>query len=262
MSDYHSLSYFEVGIAVALMLVNAAVSLAFRLDLEKTILWASTRAIAQLLLIGMVLQWVFDLQQTMAVLGITALMTFVAAITAVGRQQIRYDRMYLDTLLAIGGSAWLIGAYGSAWVVNAQPWYQPKLFIPLLGMILGNSLNGITLGLHQITDAMKARPELIEMRLTLGANRWEACLPEMRNAIRAGMIPIVNSMMVVGLVSLPGMMTGQLLSGVDPVEAVKYQIAILFLIAAATCFGTVTSVVMATSRLLGPAHRLETSRFR
>ena len=101
-------------------------------------------------------------------------------------------------------------------------------------MILGNSLNGTSLGLNSFTDALVAHRDRVEMVLAIGGTRWEAARQPVQHAVRTGMIPIINTMMVVGVVSLPGMMTGQLLSGTSPLEAVKYQIVIMFLIAAAT----------------------------
>jgi putative ABC transport system permease protein len=124
-----------------------------------------------------------------------------------------------------------------------------------MGMILGNTLNGVSLGLVSFTEAMVARRDEVETLLALGATRREAAQAPIRHAIRTGMTPIINAMMVVGLVSLPGMMTGQLLSGVDPIEAVKYQIVIMFLIAAATSLSTVLAVLLNFRRLFTRDHQ-------
>jgi putative ABC transport system permease protein len=140
-------------------------------------------------------------------------------------------------------------------IVQADPWYLPQYAIPFLGMILGNTLTGISLGLDRFGEALTTGRDAVEMRLTLGATRWEAALPAIREAVRTGMIPILNSMTVAGLVSLPGMMTGQLLSGVDPVEAVKYQIVIMFVIASATALGTVGVVLLSYRRLFNRHHQ-------
>ena len=126
-------------------------------------------------------------------------------------------------------------------------------------MILGNTLNGISIGLNTFLEATVADRDRIEMRLSLGANRWEAGRPLLQQAVRTGMIPIINSMMIVGLVSLPGMMTGQLLAGASPLQAVRYQIVIMFLIASATAIGTVTVVLFGFLRLLNRDHQLNVS---
>ena len=101
-------------------------------------------------------------------------------------------------------------------VQDTATWYQPQYAIPLMGMVLGNSLNGTSIGLNSFTDTLVTHREQVEMALTLGASRWEAVRMPVQHAVRTGMIPIINTMMVVGIVSLPGMMTGQLLSGTSP----------------------------------------------
>ena len=133
--------------------------------------------------------------------------------------------------------------------------YQPQYAIPLLGMVLGNTLNGISVGLNTFTEALFTRRTHVESLLASGATRAEAAAEPLRDAVRTGMIPIVNSMMIVGLVSLPGMMTGQLISGMDPVSAVKYQIVIMFLIAGATALGTIGVVWLSYRRLFNQRHQ-------
>ena len=97
--------------------------------------------------------------------------------------------------------------------------------------------------------------EPIEALLALGATRWEAARQPVQQAVRTGLIPIINAMMVVGIVSLPGMMTGQLLAGVSPIEAVKYQIVIMFLRASGTALGTVAVVLLSYRRLFNDDHQ-------
>ena len=101
-------------------------------------------------------------------------------------------------------------------------------------MILGNTLNGISLGLDRLGEQLASKRDQVETLLALGATRWEAARAFIQQAVRTGMIPMINSMMIVGLVSLPGMMTGQLLGGTPPEQAVRYQIVIMFLLAAGT----------------------------
>ena len=261
MPEYLELSYVQVGLAALLILINGGISVALRLGLERTLLIASARTVIQLLLIGLALGWVFEQQRWPVILGFVCFMTIVAGITAVSRLDRRYDRVHVNTLLSMWVSSWFVGIYAIASVFHGiQPWYQPQYVIPVMGMILGNTLNGISIGLDSVLESFATQHRMIEMRLSLGANRWEACRPELRKAVRAGMIPIINSMMIVGLVSLPGMMTGQLLSGTAPIEAVKYLIVIMFLIASATAIGTVLSTVLACHRLLSSNHRLEHER--
>ena len=149
----------------------------------------------------------------------------------------------------------LVAAVALFVIVPARPWYSPQYAIPLLGMILGNTLNGISLGLDRLGGELSARRGQVETLLALGATRWEAARQPAQQAVRTGMIPLINSMMVVGIVSLPGMMTGQLLVGVNPLQAVRYQIVIMFLIASGTALGTVGVVLLSYRRLFGHDHQ-------
>ncbi len=263
MPDYLELTYIQVGLAALLILINAGISLGLRLGLEKSLAVASVRTIVQLGLIGIVLEWVFRRNQPSVVLAVILFMTVVAGLTAVSRLHRRYDGIWINTLCSMWISSWFVGIYALLFVFRGiEPWYQPQYLIPILGMILGNTLNGISIGLDTILDSFATKRREIESRLALGATRWEASRLEIQRAVRSGMIPIINSMMIVGLVSLPGMMTGQLLSGTRPVEAIKYQIAIMFLIASATALGTVLTVMLASLRLLNKQHQLEFRRIR
>jgi putative ABC transport system permease protein len=261
MSGYVELTYGQVALAALLIAVNGAISVALQLRMERLLLIASLRTIVQLLLVGLVLEWVFHVQQWYVVLGLAGLMTLIAGVTAAGRNERRYPGIWLNTVLSVWASAWIVTAFALFAVTQGiERWYDPQYAIPLLGMVLGNTLNGISVGLNTFTESLVTRREQVESLLALGATRWEAARPPFRHAVRTGMIPIINSMMVVGIVSLPGMMTGQLVSGMAPIEAVKYQIVIMFLIASATALGTVGIVLLSFLRLFNVNHQFLSGR--
>ncbi len=254
-AEYLQLSYVQVAAAALLIVVNGAISLALKLGLERRLLVAAVRTVVQLLLVGLVLQWVFALSRWYLVVALMGVMALVAGVAAVRRTDRRYPGIWLNAILSVWVSSWLITAAALFGIVDVDPWFSPQYAIPLLGMILGNTLNGISLGLDRLGEELTGRRGEVEGLLALGATRWEAARGPVRHAVRTGMVPIVNTMMVVGIVSLPGMMTGQLLAGVDPVEAVKYQVVIMFLIASGTALGTVGVVVLSYRRLFNPRHQ-------
>jgi len=263
MSEYLELTYIQVGLAALLILINGAISVTLRLGLAKSLLIASVRTVTQLLLIGLILEWIFHREQPHVLLIAAVFMSLAAGLTASSRLKRSYSWIWVDTCLSMWASSWLVGLYALAFVFHGiKPWYSPQFAIPLLGMILGNTLNGISIGLDSMLHSLATQRNLIEMRLSHGANRWEATRSELQAAVKAGMIPIINSMMIVGIVSLPGMMTGQLLSGTSPIEAVKYQIAILFLIASATALGTVAATTLALLRTTNRDHQLQFEKLR
>ena len=160
------------------------------------------------------------------------------------RNERRYPGIWLNHDHLGLGQPWLVTAFALFAVVQGtEKWYQPQYAIPLMGMVLGNTLNGISLGaehIHRILGHPSRSGGIAAWPWERRAGKRPAA--PIQHAVRTGMIPIINCMMVVGIVSLPGMMTGQLLSGTAPFEAVKYQIVIMFLIASATALGTVAIV--------------------
>jgi len=250
----HELSWLDLAIATSLILINGAISLALQLRLEKKLAIAALRTIVQLLAIGTILGWVFAVNRWYVVLAILAIMTLIAGRAAGQRGSWNYKGMGIDSILSVWGSSWLVTAIGLFVVLRIDPWYKPQYAVPILGMILGNTLTGVALGLERITGELQARREQIETLLALGATRWEAFRPPAQAAVRAGMMPVINAMSVVGIVSLPGMMTGQVLAGQAPDAAIRYQIVIMFLITAASGLGTVSVVLMVFKRLFSADH--------
>ena len=159
-------------------------------------------------------------------------------------------------------SSFLITILALVFIVRPDPWYTPQYTIPLLGMLLGNTMNGIAIAMDRRTQTAWEQRAVIEARLMLG-ERWEAAISDYRRqAIRSGMIPIINAMAAAGIVSLPGMMTGQILAGAAPVEAVKYQILIMFLITTGTGLGTLAAVSIGSKHLFDERQRLCLDRLR
>jgi putative ABC transport system permease protein len=251
---YYSLSMTQVGLAALLLLVNVALSIGLQLGLTRSLLIASTRMTVQLLLVGLILEWVFALSSPVPVLGIALVMATLAGITAAGRTRLRFAGIYWDSLLSVMGAAMVVTGAALAGIVQVDPWYNPQYLIPMLGMVLGNILNGINLGLDRFTTSLFDRSALIDSRLALGATRWEAARTEIREALNTALTPAINSMLVMGLVSLPGMMTGQILAGAAPVDAVRYQIVIIFMITSAAALGSLGAIRLAYRRLFNARH--------
>ncbi len=144
--------------------------------------------------------------------------------------------------------------------IQPDPWWSPRYALPLFGMILGNTMTGVSLGLDTLHTTLHREKPAVEAQLMLGRTRFEAVSPSARLAMRSGFMPIINSMAATGVVSIPGMMTGQILSGVDPNEAVKYQLLITILIGGATGLGVIGAIIGSLWRLTDDRHRLRLER--
>jgi putative ABC transport system permease protein len=260
--SYLTISNLQLVGAALLMLINGALSLLLRLGIEQQLLVGSLRMVVQLLLIGYVLEWIFTLENPIAVLSIALVMTAIAGVSAVDRTGKRFVGIYWNSFVSVLAAAFLVTGLAVGGILQVKPWYNPQYVIPLLGMVLGNTLNGISLALDRFLESLNSRQAQIEALLALGATRWEASHGVIREAMRTGMIPTINSMMVMGLVSLPGMMTGQILAGASPADAVRYQIVIMFLIASGTALGAFGIVMFAFFALLNAQHQLCLSRLK
>ncbi|MCM8627229.1 iron export ABC transporter permease subunit FetB [Accumulibacter sp.] len=257
-----ALSSLDLGVAALLIMALAGLSSRMRIGAGKPLLVSAARSTVQLLLIGLVLKLLFENADPLWVALLAALMLLVA-----GREvMVRQKRRFLGAwgfgvgTLSMFVSSFAITVVALLVVVSPDPWYAPQYAIPLLGMILGNTMNGISLGLDRLTQDAAQRRGVIESRLALGDDWRRAISDSRREAIRVGMIPIINAMSAAGIVSLPGMMTGQILAGTPPVEAVKYQILVMFLIAGGTGFGTIVAVSLAARRLFDERQRLRLDR--
>ena len=256
------LSYGGLALAALLVLINAGLSLVLQLRLEARFLIAAARMVVQLALVGLVLTELFKVASPYWTALVALIMVLFAGREVVARQDRGFARLWA---YGIGTSAMLMAVtlvtiFALSTQVQPDPWYDPRYAIPLLGMILGNTMTGVSLGLHALTKGALEQRAGIEAQIALGAQRHQALLPVTREALRSAMMPIINAMSATGLVSLPGMMTGQILAGTPPMEAVKYQLLIMFLIAGGTALGAIIAVMGGVYRLTDSRHRLRLDR--
>ncbi len=257
-----TLSLIDLSLAALLIVLVTWLSYRNHAGLEHKLLFASLRATLQLLAVALVLQTLFNHSNLLWVSVMSLLMVALAGREIQLRQQRRLTGPwgYLSGTVAMFLSSMATALFALLVIIQSEPWYQPQYAIPLLGMLLGNTMNGIALGMDRLTTAVWDQQRTIEAKLALGMSASEAIRPLKEDAIRTGMIPILNAMAAAGVISLPGMMTGQILAGAAPIEAVKYQILILFLIAGGTALGVMSSVSISSRRFFDARERLITER--
>ncbi|HEY0524049.1 MAG TPA: ABC transporter permease [Stellaceae bacterium] len=250
--QYIPITYVDVATAAVLVLLNAALSFVLQLGIDRQILVAALRTVVQLTLVGLVLKTLFALASPWLTLLAVTVMILAASTEVASRQEQRFKRWWNFSLGAgaITLATVLVTLFTLTTHIRPSPWYDPRYSIPLVGIVLGNTMNAVSLGLNgMLTAAMRERAA-IEARLALGADRFAALKPFMRRSLRAG------------LITLPGMMTGQILAGMDPTDAVKYQILILFLLAGGAGIGVFAAVYASAWRLTDERHRLRLDRLR
>jgi putative ABC transport system permease protein len=256
------IGWVELTLAALLILVNAGASVVFRLGLGRRLLVSTVRAGLQLALLGLVLHWVFELERWTAVLGLMLAMGVLAGFEAARRTAYRVPGLASTAVVAMISASMLVTFYATTAVLRVEPWFAPRFVLPILGMILGNGMNGVSLGLDAALGGFMDKRDTIDTLLAHGATPEEATRDVVRAAVRRGTIPILNSMAAAGAISIPGMMTGQILAGESPARAAAYQAFILFCIAGSTALGTV-GVVLGSRRLVFDARgRLRADRIR
>ncbi len=257
-----ALDHTDIAIAASLLLFNAGLSIALQLGIARRMIIAAVRMVAQLTLVGLVLKALFSVASPALTALAIVFMVLFAGREAMARQERHFKGWWSYGMgtasMMVAGT--IVTMFALTTQISPDPWYDPRYAIPIMGMVLGNTMNGVSIGLDRMVAGAVQQKAAIEARLMLGADIREAMQTLVRTALRAGLIPTINGMSAAGLVSLPGMMTGQILAGVAPVEAVKYQILILFLIAGGTCLGLVSSVFFARQRLTDGHHRLRLDR--
>ncbi len=250
----------QVALILVLAAIPIAISLKLRLGLVGEISIATVRSIVQLVAIGLVIGWVFDQRTWYWVLALVALMTLVAGQVGARRTEVKLKRLSGLFSLVLGGVTaitvlYLVEVILGQRMVGVAEW-NPRYIIPLAGILLGNAMTGGSLAVERLVSDLKRQSHHIETMLALGASPAQATHALLRSAIRTSMVPTLNTMMIVGIVQLPGMMTGQMLAGAEPLQAALYQFLILVAIAFSTVMSATLLLFLLYRRFFTPAWQL------
>ncbi len=223
------------GLIIAFLPVAIVIGIMLRWSTgAPTAIYASLRMLIQLLLIGYVLVYIFESDQPAFIAAVLVVMLTVASWIAVRPLQEKQPQMYLNSLVAISVGGIPILALVSQVIIDIEPWFSPRYVVPLAGMIFSGSMNTVSLAAERLQSEYDREAPYVEAR---------------RIALQASMIPITNSLFAVGLVALPGMMTGQILSGVSPLVAAKYQIVVMTMLFGASGISAALYLVLANRSL-------------
>jgi putative ABC transport system permease protein len=243
------------GLLTSLVLVGVAVAISLwrRLGLEGSMVWSSARAMAQLLVVGALLHVLFRSQHAIAWSWLWVLVMIVFAAWTVRRRAHEVPDMFVLALAAFATSA--VVSLGVLFGLGVFP-LKAQALIPLAGMMVGNAMTATVLVGRRVFEELRDKRPEVEARLALGIPSREAARPYVRSALRTALIPQIESTKAVGIVFLPGAMTGLILAGVDPVKAVLVQAAVMYLVLGSAATTTTVVALGVTRRLFTRDHRL------
>jgi len=228
-SFYH-LSWSDVFASLVLIVLAIGLLKRWQVKLEKTLLIGTFRTFLQLSVMGYLLTFFFQQRHWIVMVGLVLIMILVASYEGYRRQ--RTSRIPHYFLIVVGSLLLTVTVVLGTilnFILEVKPWFYPYAMIPLAGMIIGNGLNSITLATNRLMGELRHRERELEVYLSLGAPPRIAVQDCLRESLRAALLPNINAMMMVGLVQIPGVMTGQILAGVDPLQAIRYQIMIMYM---------------------------------
>ena len=237
------INYFELFTGYALMLIPIFILWYYKTGLVKDTLLATARMTVQLLMVGLYLEYIFDLNSTFINVSWVLIMSVITSFTIVQRSGLKYKLFFIPVLLSGLISITVTDAYFLGFVVKLNNIFDARYFIPVTGMLLGNTINNVIISLDAYYKRIEDEQNLYRWYLANGASQKEALLPFIRDALKSAFNPMIATTAIMGLISLPGMMTGQILGGSNPNVAVKYQIMLLITIFASAILNVVLTIL-------------------
>jgi putative ABC transport system permease protein len=242
----------RIGASIALVVVAVVISRWQQADLEADLLIATVRGFVQLIAIGYLLEFIFGLDHPIWTTLLLAVMTLTAGWVAGSRAPKVPHARPLALIAIAAGTALTIGSLVGLGVFA----YDPQTIIPIGGMIVGNAMTTCALTMNRLADDLHTQQAQVQTALALGASGRQASLPQFRRALKSAMIPIIDTTKTVGLIKLPGAMTGMILAGASPLEAVRLQMIVMYMLVGATAFTGLSAATLTYRQFFTPAHQL------
>ena len=242
-NDTADIGLFDLAIGFSILAVPLMVFLYYRVRLVKDLFVSVVRMVLQLFLVAVYLEWIFDMNNPWINSLWVVIMIFIGAGTIVHRVRLNWRVFLFPFILAGLLSMIIIDSFFLGIIIRLDYFFDARYFIPISGMVLGNSINHNIVGLTSYFDGLSQRNELYYFILTNSGNRKQSLRPFIQEALIKGLDPLLATMSVIGLISLPGMMTGQILGGSSPVTAIKYQVMIMVAIFAGCTMMLILSIL-------------------
>ncbi|KAI0707293.1 UPF0014-domain-containing protein [Earliella scabrosa] len=255
------LNWGNVGLAFSFILLDGVLSTTFGLGVGSSLVTAAVRCVVQLSVVALILQKVFETNNPWAVAGMACVLNLMGTMeTVVNKSKKRYDYMFPSVLLGMLGSTIPVSIIGIRFAMGVQPFWTPEQYIPIVGMLCGSTISGIVVSVTYVLKELYENKDKVEMYLAFGATRLEACKPIARDALRLALTPNINQMSVIGIIAIPGMMTGAILGGSSVEQAARLQMVIMFMISSCTALSSIVTTILALGVVVDNEHRVRTDR--
>ncbi|OCH89675.1 UPF0014-domain-containing protein [Obba rivulosa] len=255
------LTWGNVGLAFSFILFDAVVSTTFNLGVGSSLVTAAVRCVLQLSVVALVLQKVFETNNPWAVAGIACLLNLMGTTeTVVNKSKRRYKHMFPSVLVGMLGSTIPVSIVGIRFAMAVQPFWKPEQYIPVVGMLCGSTISGIVVSVSYVLKELHDNRDKVEMYLAFGASRFEACMPIAKEALRLALTPNINQMSVLGIIAIPGMMTGAILGGSSVEQAARLQMVIMFMISSSTALASIATTIFSLAVVVDGEHRVRSDR--
>ncbi|CAE6433360.1 unnamed protein product [Rhizoctonia solani] len=255
------LNWLNVGIGFCFVAVDAVVSYGLGLGVGTSLVSAAIRCTVQLSIMALILQSVFEASSPWAVAGISCLLLVLGSFeTVANKSKYRFSGMLPSTFVAMAISTIPVSIIGTRFAMSETEFWAAEKYIPILGMLCGSTISGIVVATTSVLKELHENRDKVETYLAFGASRYEACKPIATSALRLALTPTINQMSVIGLISIPGMMTGAILGGASVDQAAKLQMVIMFMINACTTLASIVGMFSALYRAIDDCARIRSDR--
>jgi len=261
MSETVDLSFFSMVMCAVLLLVPVLVASYLKLGVIRSLLVSTVRMVVQLVLIGFFLEFLFNLNNAFVNIAWFLVMLSAAVFSVLKSSGLKIKSFVFPVFLSLFLSNLFVVLYFNYFIVHLDFIFDARYMIAIGGMVLGNSLRSNVVGLGDFYQSLNKEEQFYFYRLSLGASRFEAMLPFAKRSFTSALNPTIATMATMGIVSLPGMMTGQILGGSVPLVAIKYQIAIMVAILASTVLSIALSILFTVNYSFNKAGVLNKSIF-
>ncbi|KAI0067227.1 UPF0014-domain-containing protein [Artomyces pyxidatus] len=256
-----NLQWTNVALGLSFVLFDSIVSHSLGLGVGRSLITAATRCIIQLAVVALILERVFATNNAFAVAGIALLLNLMGTFETVANKcKRRYQHMFFAVLAGMLISTIPTSILGVRYAMGVQPFWRPEQYIPIVGMLCGSTISGVAVSVSYVLKELDENRDKIETYLAFGASRLEACKPIATEALRLALTPTINQMSVLGIIAIPGMMTGALLGGSSVQQAAKLQMVIMFMISASTTLASIVTTVLALLVCVDREHRIRGDR--